>query len=714
MSRIHWQFPLPRPYTGILLGNASLGIMVWGSDTLSLTISKTGFWEHRDGGQFFSQINYHQLRKLLETRNHAELTAANFKTEKKIPYRAPTQLPGGRLNLSFKGGAKPHLASLETDRGRLELFLDNGARLTLQICMERDLAWMHLGESELEKVELLPAWNWIGPILAQGGVVAPEEWRDRMGGGFRQTLPADDSLTIAWHIQDHSLCLAAGLGSRGDQWVRQALQQVEIVKEEHLSKSWWSQYTTTLPSLSIPDASLQRAWDYGVYKMAGMHQPSGLPATLQGPWMAEDSLPPWSNDYHFNINLQMIYWPVLSANRLAHLDPLWKMIRRWMPQLKENAEQFYRKAGALKLPHAVDDRCQVIGNYWQGTIDQAATAWMAQLAWLHYRYSMDTTILREIAWPLLCGAFEGFWQMTEETEEMGVRGLRLPVSVSAEFGSWGTNASFQLAAFHLMAQILPQAAAVLGFPADSRWRRLASELPPYTVMPTPAAKSEGENARIALWQGQDLTQSHRHHSHLAAIYPFCTISPLLEEHREIVKRSMEHWVTLGAGNWTGWSLPWAAALWARCDQASAAITLLRIWEEVFTNSGGQTLHNADTPGYSNWIHGPFLEKSMTERQWDQMQMDAGFGALQAIMEILVQQRGETLHILPSLPKQWSDFQFDGILTEGAFLVGATVSARKIRQIRIHSKCGGTIRLAGYKPMEMAPGQSMQIDVGNHC
>lgn len=143
-------------------------------------------------------------------------------------------------------------------------------------------------------------------------------------------------------------------------------------------------------------------------------------------------------------------------------------------------------------------------------------------------------------------------------------------------------------------------------------------------------------------------------------------------------------------------------LWALCDHASAAVSLPRIWEDVFTNEGGQTLHNADSPGYSSWIHGPFFDGPSAVREDDQMQMDAALGAVQALAEIFVQQRGDWLHVLPSLPKQWRDFSFEGLLCEGAFLAGAKVQAGSLSEVHITSLRGGPLRLALPTPLRHGP------------
>jgi hypothetical protein len=440
----------------------------------------------------------------------------------------------------------------------------------------------------------------------------------------------------------------------------------------------------------VPDPDLAEAWSYGLYRQAGLTPPHAPPATLQGAWMEDDRFPPWSNDYHFNINVQLIYEPALATNRAAHFDPLWRMLLEWIPQLRANARTFFGTEDALLLPHAVDDRGHVVGHFWRGTLDQACVAWMALLAWRHYRHTLDETVLREVAWPLLTGAFNGFFAMMERIGS--VRGPRwsLPISVSAEYPGWGRDASFQLAAVHALTQTLPQAAARLGKPLDSRWDSVERELPPYTTIPANAADSK---RRIALWEGQDLEESHRHHSHLAAITPFRTLDPFDPAHREVVAQSLLHWVRKGAGQWSGWCLPWASTICARGDMADAAVAWLRWWREVYVNAGRAPLHNADFAGCAALANVPPLHPRSMDKDGEIMQCDAAMGALSALMEILVQRRGAVVYVVPSLPQRWRDFEFDGLRVEGGLRVGATVAGGRVREIRLLSSAGGPVHLA---------------------
>jgi len=49
-------------------------------------------------------------------------------------------------------------------------------------------------------------------------------------------------------------------------------------------------------------------FQFGRYLLMSCSRPGGLPANLQGIWCNE-MVPSWHSDYHFNINLQMNYWP---------------------------------------------------------------------------------------------------------------------------------------------------------------------------------------------------------------------------------------------------------------------------------------------------------------------------------------------------------------------------------------------------------------------
>ena len=330
----------------------------------------------------------------------------------------------------------------------------------------------------------------------------------------------------------------------------------------------------------------------------------------------------------------------------------------------------------------------------------ASTAWMAQMAFRYYRYSGDEAFLREAAYPLLVGAFNGFWAMSEtRTDENGNTRLSLPVSVSPEYGEggpggWGRDSSFQLAAWHCVARLLPGAAARLGEPADPRWERVTEELPLYTTAPVPVGPWDSPGRppkkRIALWEGQDLEHSHRHHSHLASIYPFLTIDPLAPGSTQVVAQTLGHWVTQGAGQWSAWCLPWAAAILARCDRADASVAWLHWLIDTHANEGGSLSAGGIVGCNPSW--GGADENRSNSEAYEIMQLDANMGIISAIHELLVQCRpvvdwkaGEpetAIHVLPQIPQRWKSLRFDRVHTEGGFLIGADVQRGRTTTVRV--------------------------------
>jgi len=468
--------------------------------------------------------------------------------------------------------------------------------------------------------------------------------------------------------------------------------------------TWWGGYWEKLPELRLPDPVIQEHYDYGLYRQGCCTPPHGPACTLQGPFLEDYQLPPWSADYHFNVNIEMIYQPALATGCADHLAPLWKLVDGWRERLAANGRAFFGDREALMLPHAVDDRCQVVGTFWTGTIDHACTAWMALLAWWQYRYTGDADHLRATAWPLLRGAFAGYHAMAEED---GDGHLRLPVSVSPEYrgsaiDAWGANASFQLAAWHAVTRALHAAAEVLGEEPDPRWDAVAATLPPYALVEGPRTREHGARsgrvARIGLWEGQDLDDSHRHHSHLGAIFPFATVDPRDDAHRDVVAESIAHWVRTGPGAWSGWCIPWAAAICARCGMADAALAWLHHYLRVFVNEGRGTLHNAAFPGLSTIADGGAFDEPTYARapraQREIMQLDAGFGYLTAIHELLAHETPDgTIHVLPALPRDWCDLAFDGLHVPGGFVVGASVRDGRREEIRVSATRPGRLRLA---------------------
>ncbi|MHC4885263.1 MAG: glycosyl hydrolase family 95 catalytic domain-containing protein [Planctomycetota bacterium] len=697
VETIDWEFPLPRTHTGILLGNARLGAMVWGgASQLKITLGRADLWDHRGGMPWTEKQNYADIRRNLEAGDEEGLRAL-FVTETEakagVPGR-PSVIPVGRIELELGQGA-------ELTRGELDLstavvtveYVKGGEShfLRLQLAMDSDCLHVDLSGAAGIRVCDCPAWDTLGSALKDISFSEPHRL-DGEGGlrGWVQDLPVDPGLAVLYRMEGDQLWLATARGEGVDAAQaagREILGRMMDAGAEALTSSnstWWKNYWKDVPQLSLPNRNLEILYRYGMYKFAGFSQPDGIAGTLQGPWIEEYQMPPWSSDYHFNINVQMCYWPAFKGNRLGHLKPLFDLIFSWEEKLRHNAKAFIGIDDGIMLPHAVDDRSTCMGGFWTGCIDHGCTAWVAQMMYDYAVYSGDWDFLREKAYPFMVGTMRVYEAMLEREGER----FRLPVSVSPEYrgaamNAWGADASFQLACVHRLIENLQSACERLEEVPDSIWNEIAEGLPKATLI------DQNGVEMIALWEGTPLEESHRHHSHLAGICPFDVIDPFDPEWRETVAHSVNQWIGEGMGLWSGWCVPWASMLQSRFGNGDMAELLLTIWERVFTNQGRGTLHDCNFPGLT--LLGAISIADGGQRQ-EIMQLDAGFGAVVAIQDMLMHTRRGVHHIFAGVPRTWKDARFVDMLTEGGFLVSATRAGGRTESIEVKAQREGCIRV----------------------
>lgn len=685
-----WRFPLPRTHTGALLGNGTLGAMIWGEENiLRITLGRADWWDRRGGKTWNDEMSFANIRRVLETGDEPNLRRI-FSQEPASPGwpTRPSVLPVGRVELVFPGGVKLDFATL--DMGRGELSVSAGRPLaTLDLSPDAPVLRLLLAPgAPAPQARFVPAWHYVGDHLRSISFDEPVLRED----GWTQSTPADATLTVA--------CRPVA----ADEWRIAAVLDDE--PESALAASfdgraaWWERYWSRVPRIRVPNERWQFLYHYGLYKLAGLTAPQGVAATLQGPWIEEYQMPPWQSDYHFNMNAQMCYWPAYQAGLHDHLLPLFRMIDSWRPVMRENARKFAGIDDGYLLPHAVSDRCGIIGDFWPGTIDHACTAWVAKMMYDYYNYTGDVDFLRRSAWPLMVGAMRVYEAMMERGSG-GV--LSLPLSVSPEYrdrkmDAWGANASFQLAACHWLAEALETSARVLGERAPGFCRDIREHLKPASLATGPFG------SEIALWDGLLPEESHRHFSHLGALWPFDTIDLADPEWAPVLMRSYDRWVCQGMGLWSSWSLPWASVLHARFGNRDMAEITIDIWSRLYTNEGEGTLYLAKSGGFSA-TGGP---ASHREQSKEIMQIEAGLGVTAAIMELLAHTRRGVVHLFSGAPSHWNECSFENIRVEGGFLIGARRVDGVVTAVRIEATRDGRIALAD--PWAASAGRPLVFDL----
>ena len=651
---VEWAFPrLGNCHEGLPFSDGETGVLVWGGDdTINLTVGRADLWDHRGGYSWTAAQNYTNIVSLVEAGKSDELKALFKKDTPKGKPRNPYMLPLGRVIVKLKDGAKLERGELDPFTGLGKLFLSNGK--TIEIAMSKlggRIFVMKFGKGAQFEVEAKNCMEY--PEARKELAAVGFEKAIPNANGFCWQIPGDRQVNLNWWVNDDTLFVRTDR-ERGHAWSG-PLPSFDSIRRGSISH--WKNFWKDGARVKVPDPILQREFDYGMYRFGAMTDPDGVPAGLQGPWLEDDKLVPWNGDYHFNINVQECYSPAYRGGHFEHLKPLFKMVLSWRPRLRENAKMFCGIDNGYSLPHSVDDRGVCIGGFWTGTIDHASTAWVADMMFQYVKYSGDLEFLKKDAYEFMCGAMNVYRAMMEESDGR----LSMPLGPSPEWGgaglkgAVGRDPSFQLAAAHRLARDLIEAAKLLGLKADAMWIDVEKRLPAFTA---------GEDG-IQLFEGQSLTESHRHHSHMAGLYPFDTIDLNDKGARRVVDETYANWIKRGTSKWTGWCVPWASILYTHIGDADSAVKMLCAWDEFYCDKGHGSHHNAIRKGFTEWLWGA-----------DVMQMDGQCAAVTAVMELMVHEVNGKVEYFRGCPESWKDVSFENIrLSDGTKVSGRRLNGK---------------------------------------
>jgi alpha-L-fucosidase 2 len=425
-------------------------------------------------------------------------------------------------------------------------------------------------------------------------------------------------------------------------------------------------------------------FQYGRYLLISSSRPGGVPANLQGIWN-NHVRPPWSSNFTTNINAEMNYWMVESANLSELHQPLIDLIRQLAITGSETVKNFYNTSG-WTLHHNTD--IWATSNPVSGSPSWAnwpmGGAWVSQHLWEHFQFSGDREYLKETAYPLMKGAAQFCVEWLVENEDgylvtapstspenffINDKGYKGAVSIA-------TTMDISLI-WDLFTNVI-QASTHLDIDEDYRQILLQKRSKLY---PLKVGKKGNLQEWFKDWEDED--PQHRHISHLFGLFPGRQISPLYTpDLANAVRRSME----LRGDGGTGWSKGWKINIWARLHDGDHAHKLIR---EQLKLTGVEGTNYANGGGtYPNLLdaHPPF-------------QIDGNFGGASGIVEMLLQSHDGAVHLLPALPEEWRNGKISGLKARGGFTVDITWRDKKITEVRIHSSLGKNFRARSVSPLK---------------
>ena len=431
------------------------------------------------------------------------------------------------------------------------------------------------------------------------------------------------------------------------------------------------------------------AYQFGRYVLMCSSRPGTQPANLQGIWN-EESNPSWDSKYTTNINTQMNYWAVESANLSECSEPLWKMMKEMQDQGASVAREHYGARGWVL--HQNTDIWRVAapmdGPTW-GTFTVGG-AWLMNQCWDHWQYTRDTAFLKEY-FTVLQGSVDFFldflvphpngkWMVTnpstspENFPAAPGNGRYFDETTGSFIPGTTTCAgsSIDMEILRDLFEIYGQASTILN--ADPPLRQRVADLRSKLVPP-----QVGKDGTLQEWAedwGQ-LEKNHRHFSHLYGLYPGNNFSlRRTPQFIDPIKAVLEQ---RGDGA-AGWSRAWKTALWARLHDGERAEKIFKLYvkEQAYPQ---------------------FFAKCFTP-----MQVDGTLGMTAAITEMLVQSHEGYIEWLPALPKAWKDGKVQGIRVRGGFELNMEWRDGKVVSCVVRSLAGETCKMKADAKMLVREGK----------
>ncbi len=410
-------------------------------------------------------------------------------------------------------------------------------------------------------------------------------------------------------------------------------------------RTWWHAYYPKSYIL-VPDKKLEQFFWVQMYKLGSATRPEGPVIDLMGPWFKPSV---WAALW-MNLNVQLTYSTLGLTNHLDLEDPLYRLIERHQDQLIENVpEKFRADCSAVSNPVGYDE---MKGNVFitddpnsKQSMNLIVLPWLMQNFYVYNQRVGDEARLRTSIYPLMRRTFSVYLHILY----VGKDGkYHIPLTYSDEYGvAQNTSLNLALAKWGFTTLIECANRLNINDPLVPKWKHVLDNLAALPIDPATG---------IMIGDNVPFIKSHRHYSHLFAVWPLHTLDvdrePLM---RPIVEQSINHFTSLEGDNcmfkYTGASSLWSSV--GNGDQALAwlkrALVLLpRDSNKPVPTVGENTLYS--------------------ENGWPTF--ESPIAASRDILDMLLQDDDGRLKVFPALPSSWKDVVFYNLRAQGGKVVSA--------------------------------------------
>jgi len=460
---------------------------------------------------------------------------------------------------------------------------------------------------------------------------------------FYVTIGTDDINDLNKAVQNATLDASTRLKSAIDEGETATITR---------NRNWWNDYMKSSCLEIKQDPYWQKFWWLQVYKFGcTSSEKAGLLIDTQGPWTTQCG---WSAIW-WNLNVQLSYYPMYSANKLDVGRSLVDGINRIYKagSFRSNASSFGGKPGGMVGRSTAYDGKGTWGD------EYGNLPWALQCYYKYWKYSGDDQIGKNL-FPILkeSTAFMISLLTKEADGKYHVKDGRSPEYDDSKLYK-DANYTLMSIDWSLKALLELDSVFALNDPLRDTWKEKLENLLPF---PTNA-----NGYMINPTQGFD--KGHRHYSHLLAIYPYHTVTiDDNQQTKDVITKSVNRWIDLTTTSGAaGYTFTGGCAMYGILGNGDKALTTL------------------------DYLKPKIHFNTMYEEGMNPV-IETPLSGVESINYLMLQSWGDVIRIFPALPAKWKNARFKDFRTEGAFLVSASSGNGIISNVEIFSEKGKTCML----------------------